>query len=737
MRRFLISSPAKTSWALFQGLFVIAALLAVSATFVAISGADPNAPTEGGMIWLLGFNLILIAVLAWIVFLRYRQMQDSKARSSDSGLVRRFLVLFSLAAILPAAIVAIFLGVTITRGIDNWFSERVDTIVEETADIARTTVDDFIRLFEGDTLNARRDFDETVEADEETEFLTGQLILGTFFAAYLVDENGRVLSEAREQNPALYRPPSSTDLAEANSGEVAQTLYERAGLATAVIRSEKSPDTFLYFYREFDPKLIAQLRTAEQALSDFRAAEERSARLQWLFIVGYAQIAALILLLSWRFGLEAGGQFTGPIGRLAIAAHAVKDGDLTVRVPIPQSKDELRTLTQSFNAMTAQLSTQREELISAREDADDRRQFMETLLAEVSAGVIRTDGDLVVTQSNRSAETLLDAALPIGEKLGDVSSVFADFAERTIRTGQPIDDTVDFSLNGATKHFRIKTALDPAQGCVITFDDTTGLVNVQRQLAWRDVARRIAHEIRNPLTPIQLSTERLRRRYLNQFEDDGVFERCLDTIQRQVADIGRMVEEFSAFARMPKPSLAPFDFVALLDRTAFAQRMVSPDISIEVVGNREAPLFLGDERLLGQAFGNIIKNGAQAIQELPTMEDTDGLISVKLTVADNSLSVDITDNGSGLPEENAHRLLEPYVTTKAKGTGLGLAIVNRIIRDHGGSVSISQRKDGSRGAIANIRLPIVETGYDEDDRPAELAQAVLEDNFALVRSSDG
>ena len=706
MASILNPHKMRANWTLFQGLFFVAAFLAASATLVAVAGANPNDPSDGGILWLLALNMVLIATLTWIVFKQYQNVREASGHDGRSSLVRRFLTLFSIAAIVPAGIVAVFLGVTITRGINNWFSERVDTIVEETANVARATVDDYINSLETDARQAAADFNETVLSGVEVDFLTGQVRLGTFFAAYLIDSNGAIIAEAQGQSPGLFRRPSPAEMNEAAQGTLDPRLFERVGIATVILRGERASEEFLYFYRDFDPKQIAQLRTAEQALEDFRIAEDRSARLQWLFAIGYAEIVALILLLSWRFGIEAAVRLTGPIGRLATAADTVKDGDLTVRVPLPADRGELFQLSQTFNAMTEQLGEQRDALINAREDADDRRQFLETLLAEVSAGVIRTDGDLTITESNRSAEELLERPVERGVLLKEVNSELAGLAERTIRTRSSVDTMFEFSNGNETKYLRIKTALDPASGCVLTFDDTSSVVNAQRQLAWRDVARRIAHEIRNPLTPIQLSTERLRRRYSKKVNDeDGVFDRCLDTIQRQVSDIGRMVEEFSAFARMPKPSPSPFSLGDLLDRVGFAQNVVYPDLEISVEKLSEPETFMGDERLLGQAIGNLVKNAAQAISEDHSIEPEAGRISISIAYENGNSRIQIMDNGPGFPNEDRDRLLEPYVTTKTKGTGLGLAIVNRIIMDHGGSVSLKNRQDGARGAVVIVQLP--------------------------------
>lgn len=713
MRASLNRTATRASWTLFQGLFFIATLLAVFATFSAISGVSPVDPIGGRIGWLLGLNTLLIAVLAWMIVARYRSMSAQHERVVGSRLARRFVLLFGAAAIIPAAIVAIFLGATITRGLDNWFNERIDTIVEETADVARRNYDGFVNELFSDTWLMAGDLNNAAEglregSDLYPAYLRTQAALRDFSLAFVVNRSGDILAAQDEAARERYLAPRAVDFEQADSGQIADRLYERLGLVTALIALTENEDAYLYVFKPFDPQQLAQMRRAEAALTDYRAAKQRSGRLQWLFAIGYGQLAALVLLLSGRLGLEAARHVTGPIARLADAATSVRDGDLSVRVPTPAIRDEVYHLTQSFNTMTEQLSQQRQALIEAREEAEDRRQFVETLLAEVSAGVVRTDSDLMVTLANRSAETLLGQSEAQGRALADIAPDFEPYARQAVEGAGSVDASLDVAFDGAMRHFRLKAAIDPAGGCVLTFDDATRLIQAQRQLAWRDVARRIAHEIRNPLTPIQLSTERLRRRYGKMLSEgeDSVFDRCIDTILRQVADIGRMVEEFSSFARMPKPSLAPFDMGEMLQQVVFSQGMVQPDIRFSFA-KTDAPIrYTGDDRLLAQAFGNLLKNAAEALEALPEDLDVNGAIDVSITDhADDGLEIIIEDNGPGFPTEARDRLLEPYVTTRDKGTGLGLAIVNRIIMDHGGSISLHNRHDGRRGARVRIILP--------------------------------
>ena len=715
MRAPLNTSATRASLALFQGLFFIATLVAVFTTFSAISGVSPVDPLGGRIGWLLAINTVLIAILAWMIVDRYRSVDREGGAVGSSRLARRFILLFSAAAIIPAGVVAIFLGATITRGLDNWFNERIDTIVEETAAVARRNHEQFVVEFLGDVRLMLGDLNNAAEGlREESEFypsyVVRQAALREFSQAYVIDAEGRFLAQPETLPNRLVLPPPG-DFTEADNGAIVDRLNEGLGMVTALAALRENQGAYLYVAKPFDFEELQQMRRAEAALTDYRAAKHRSGRLQWLFAIGYAQLAALVLLLCGRLGLEAARHVTGPIGRLAEAATAVRDGDLTVRVPAPAIHDEVHDLTRSFNTMTEQLAQQRSALVLSREDAEDRRQFVETLLAEVSAGVIRTDEDMRITLANRSAESLLNMSNLQGQLLGDVAPSFEEIALKAMNDEMAVDASLEVTLNGMPSHVRLKAALDANGGCVLTFDDATRLVNAQRQLAWRDVARRIAHEIRNPLTPIQLSAERLRRRFADKLDDDSrsVFDRCTETILRQVADIGRMVEEFSNFARMPKPSVAEFDMGELLSEVAFARGMVQPDIDFVVDKPDGKTPYVGDNRLIGQALGNLLKNAAEAIERLPEDTEVDGRIEVSLReTLDGQIEIRIEDNGPGFPSEARERLMEPYVTTREKGTGLGLAIVNRIIMDHGGSITLHNRDKGRSGACVLIHLPHTE-----------------------------
>ncbi|MEM7004784.1 MAG: PAS domain-containing sensor histidine kinase [Pseudomonadota bacterium] len=709
-------AAARSNLSLFQVVFVAAALIALFLTFYTIFSVDPTRPFSGMMPSLIGVNFVLIAVLGVLLVRRYLNLQRDRTIEEGNRLVRRFMLLFGLSSVLPATIVAIVLGATVTRGLDTWFSSRIGTIVEETAELSREGLDTASSeiAVRAQSVASVIDYPDTAlalrnDSARFAEALGLESLVWGFRAAFIVNSDGEPALTATVEQPIAFVPPTESALGEADQGLVGQTLYEGIGLVSATIKLGNMPGLYLHLLTEVNPETLSRLRTAESALTQYRQAEAVSGRLQTFFGIGYAQIIALAVLLFGRLGLEAGNQIARPIGRLANAAQAVRDGDFSTRVAPPRNDDEIDALTTSFNTMTAQLGSQRKALEKARSESEDRRQFLETLLAEVSAGVIRTDASMNIVLANPSAEALIAKGELQGRTLHEAVPEFRPHAHKAVRDGGTDDASLELSLGGSIRYIRLRSVADDDGGCVLTFDDATRIVTAQRHMAWRDVARRIAHEIKNPLTPIQLAAERLSRRYGKTLgEQDDVFERSLETITRQVADIGRMVESFSNFARMPKPQIERFNLSAMLKETAFARGMVTPDISIDVQVPEVELWYSGDERLLDQAFGNLLKNAAEAILSAPEEKEVAGQIDVSLKQVGEKIEIEIVDNGPGFPVEDRDRLLEPYMTTRERGSGLGLAIVSRVMIDHGGSISLHDRADGLGGGRVRVTLPILE-----------------------------
>lgn len=714
MANKLVQSVRRSGGRWFQALFVVAAIFSATASYIALARSSPTASVPREVQILLMVNTVILLVLGWLVVSRYFDMRRDRDEAGGGRLAQRFMLLFGLSVMVPTVIVSLFLWSTISKGIDTWFGQRVVTLVEETASVARENVAEFSDVFEEDAKLMAVDVNNAAEGylnDRKRfeSYLGIQAYLRNIPAAYIIDSEGTITAIAENMaETGYFRRPSAETFTDLVNGSVIVSIQEDAGFASAVTDLEAIDGAFLYLAKPLDVVAINRLRRAEGALVEYRLAERRSEELKLLFVIAYLQIATLVLLLSVRFAQEIAARITEPIGRLALAASEVSRGVRGVQVPLPQAEDEVKALSTSFNYMTSQLDERRSDLLAARELSEQRRQFLETLLAELSAGVIRIDEGGFITLANRSAESLLGQVDIVGFTLSDIAPELARIARQTIDTGEPIDASVNLDSARGTRHIRLKVAENAEGGFVLTFDDASRLVSAQRQLAWRDVARRIAHEIRNPLTPIQLSTERLRRRYSDKIDDDdGVFQRCLDTISRQVSDLGRMVTEFSDFARMPKPKPSRFKLTPMLEDICFAQKVVNPDFDISVTSEIGDLKILGDERMLAQAFGNIVKNAAQALASRPMSNETMGQIHVHVQKGSNSeVSIRITDNGPGFPDDVRDKLLEPYVTTREGGAGLGLAIVNRIIMDHGGDIVLSARADGEKGAEVGVTLPM-------------------------------
>ena len=692
---------------------MLAAILCATASVVVLARTSPTAPVPNTVIVLLAANMIILIALAWMVLSRYLSIRKTGLNEGGGRLTRRFMLLFGIVAMIPALIVSVFLWLTITRGIDTWFGERVLTLVEEVATVTEENGEEFAANFENDAKLMAVDVNNAAEGynnDRERfeSYLGIQAFVRNISAAYVIDRTG--FPQAIAENMAsteMFERPSPDEFDDAERGEIVTVLEQSDGYTSSLIKLDDIPGTYLYVAKPIDEALFSRLDRARAAKIDYSAAEQRSRQIQTLFVIAYLQFVALALLLSVRMAQEIASRISGPITRLAYAANEVSQGQQGVTVPLPANDDEVLALSRSFNVMTRQLDERREDLISAREESEGRRLFLETLLGELSSGVIRLDQDGIVTLANKSAEALLNQGALDGKPIADVSAQIAGNVREANQSNIPAELALNLETAEGIRHVRLKIARETAGGHVLTLDDATRLISAQRQLAWRDVARRIAHEIRNPLTPIQLSTERIRRRYADKIDDsDGVFERCINTIMRQVSDIGRMVQEFSDFARMPKPTPEPFNLSDLLHDVTFAQRVVNPDYRFTLKMPEADINMMGDERLLGQAITNIVKNAAEAISTRAQSDESVGQIKIDLEpIEEDMVALTITDNGPGFPETVKDRLLEPYVTAREGGTGLGLAIVNRVIMDHGGSIHLSGRDDDQSGAMVRVTLP--------------------------------
>ncbi|MDP3659714.1 PAS domain-containing sensor histidine kinase, partial [Phenylobacterium sp.] len=582
------------------------------------------------------------------------------------------------------------------------------TVVENSATVARSYVEDQQRYIGDHVTLMAADLNHAAPALQASpvtfsRFLADQASYHAFPSAYLIDREGRVLARAEtaEAQPLLVPPQSSFKAAD--EGDISLS----SDLTRAVYRLKAYPDAYLYVVRPVQRDIVSHLRDAESSLVSYREAAANRQRIQAVFALSYMETALLVLVGAIWLGMYAASAISGPIGRLVQAAGRVAAGDLTARVDDDRDPEEIAVLSRAFNSMTHDLQAQQAALRQASVEAQKRSEFIETVLSEVSAGVVGLDTEGRISAANRRAVLLLDLSgdRGRGRKLAEVAPEVAAILELAAVGGEA-EGEVDVLRGRETHRLRVRASLSEG-GLVLTFDDITRLVAAQRNAAWKDVARRIAHEIKNPLTPIQLSAERLQKKFRKTVPVDDLetFDRCTDTIVRQVGDIGRMVDEFSAFARMPAPKFAEHDAAELLRAAVFAQRVASPDIKVELQEPAPETPLLCDGRMLSQALTNVLKNAAEAVNaRRDAAPRTKGRITARLVIDDDGVAFEVVDNGVGLPVRDRDRLTEPYVTTREKGTGLGLAIVKRILEDHGGDLLLGDAPKG-QGAIVSLRMP--------------------------------
>ncbi|MDB5421270.1 MAG: multi-sensor signal transduction histidine kinase, partial [Brevundimonas sp.] len=651
-------------------------------------------------------------------------MRLSSVQSSDPGarLHLRFVALFSLVAVVPAILIALVFGVLVNRGVDQWFSSNVRSAVENGAQIGKAYVSDVGSGLQRDLGSMANELGGVREIfDNRIQFSSALSQMADFFgypAVYVLNGEGEVLAQGVMPDAPPYVAPSRDALERAAAGEeVPVAVTENPDVIRAVYPLPDYGDAYLYVVRPLAPGLVERMRTSNDSIQGYRQAEESRARIQAAFALSYLETALLVLVGAVWLGMSAASAISAPIGRLVKAADKVAAGDFTVRVAADNAPGEIADLSAAFNRMTGDLQRQQVALKTASDDAQARSLFIETVLSGVSAGVIGLDKRGRISAINDSALQLLSVAEADvhGQLLRDVAP---ELSELVGRVEAHIEEDIDVAREGETRRLRVRIEGGQGGEMVLTFDDITRLVTAQRNAAWRDVARRIAHEIKNPLTPIQLSAERLRRKFRPAItEDVEIFDRCTDTIIRQVGDIGRMVDEFSSFARMPTPRFTAINYAELLRETVFAQRVAAPDLEVELVEPLPAAKGRADRRMVGQALANILKNAGEAVaaRRLNTPAE-DGAIAIRarLVVENNVATFIIEDDGKGLPTRDRDRLTEPYVTTREKGTGLGLAIVKRICEDHGGELKLADAEtlNGARVCLIFPLNPTVKTAPD-------------------------
>ena len=699
------------------------ALLSAFLTFVVLTGLTPIEPTRDVVVSFLLINGATILVLVGIIVREVWQMIQARRRGRAAARLHVQIVsLFSVIAVLPAVLVAIVANVTIDRGLDRLFSGPTREVIQNSLIVANAYLHEHAQLIRGDILGMANDIAHArplFDQDRATfrELLTASAASRNLPGAMLIDKDRNILETAQTGIQQSFTTPAPEFLSNVDENEPQIAVFIEANYVAAVIRLRAFNDTFLYVARLLDPRVVAQLRQTQASVAEYAQLEARRLGIQVAFALMFTVIALTILMASVLIGLNFANWLVAPIRRLMNAANIVSTGDLHVQVPVHRSEGDLAQLGETFNKMTQELRTQRDELVSASDLIDSRRRFIEAVLSSASAGIIGVDASGSIGILNRSAEKLIGHAESetLGHPLSEVLPELDDMM-KTAREGAQrlVQGQITINRDGHERNLSVRVSAEQTShsrdSYIITLDDITELVSAQRTSAWADVARRIAHEIKNPLTPIQLSAERIRRKFGKVItEDKAVFEQCTETIVRQVDDIRRMVDEFSRFARMPKPVIEGEDVADTVRQAVFLMRVGHPEIDVQAEIKEEPMRAQFDRRLISQALTNIIKNATEAIEAVPTEQLGRGRIDVIAAREGDDIVIDVIDNGIGLPKVSRARLLEPYVTTREKGTGLGLAIVGRVLEDHGGRIELKDASDfrpGQRGAWMRLRFAV-------------------------------
>ncbi len=698
------------------------------------SGVAPELVTA-----LVVANLLPLMTLVVLIARRIAILLANRRRGlAGAHMHVRLVALFAGIAAVPALLVVIFASLLFQFGVNFWFSDRVKTILDGSNQVAQAYVEE----------NRQRVADDIIAMSSDVTNYSRDFGAGTrlFARGLQFQVAARNLSEAMvfSRDTATGRPQplavsgiapvdvakrlAAIDVASARAGtaEVAARGQDRIEAVLAM-----ADGRYLYISRKVDPAVLARAARAAGALDEYRSLIERSRVMQLRFNLVLMAVSLVTLAVAMWFALALANRLVAPVARLAQAAQRVGDGDLDVRVPQRAgSNDEIATLTRAFNRMTGQLKAQQADLIGANAQLDGRRQFTEAVLSGVSAGVLSIAGDGSIRAANRSAAVLLESAESelVGASLKTEVPALAALLDEAALSGDA-SGQVRIVRGPETQTLSVRIAGAGGEGgYVLTFDDITAQLADQRRAAWADVARRIAHEIKNPLTPIQLAAERLQRKFGRQVTEDAeTFSTLTGTIVRQVGDLRRMVDEFSDFARLPRPVFAPESLDRIVAQALVLQEVAYPAIRFVAAGSAE-PLVC-DRQQLARAVTNLVKNAAEAVgarldrDAVTGGAPRPGEVVVEIADGEDHVVLTVTDNGCGLPTEGRDRLTEPYVTTRARGTGLGLAIVKKIVEDHGGSLELSDAPGG--GARARVRLSramatLAEPNHDAGDSPAQL-----------------
>ncbi len=711
------------------GLVVLGPVLALM-TYLVMGPLDQGASSSTLRIVLLA-DLVYVIIVAALVLQRVlRMVADRRKLSAGSRLHLRLTGVFTIMALIPTITVAIFATFTVNMGLEAWFSDRVGRVVDTSVAAAQAYEEEHRVDLVADArvlasvINATKRAAVFIDDGDIRQVLSrGQReIQRGLKEAFVIDGTGDIRARGERSYLFDYEQPAASELALARERGVVVIRDWDNDEFRALMPLEAIPDRFLYVSRSVDGDILNLLDETQETALFYKQRESERGRVLFEFGLFYLGFAVILILAAIWLGLWFAERLSRPVGRLTSAAQRVGEGDLDVKVREEEGDDEIAMLSTYFNQMTRQLKAQRDRLLSNTQQIERRRRLFDSVLGSVSSGVVGLDVEGRVTFVNRSAERLMDwtedqQSVALSVAIPEFGELFQRLKSNP--TGF-VQEEIKVTRNARQENLLVRMSSrlseeGKREGYVLAFDDVTDLVSAQRMAAWGDVARRIAHEIKNPLTPIQLSAERIKRKFSKQLDEAPAeeLEQLTDVVVRQTNDLRRIVDEFSKFARMPEPVTKEESLDKMVREAALLQESGQPDVRFETEYT-DAPLLAEiDSTMINQALINLLKNAGEAIESYCEKYGDEGLmptIRVSTEQHDGEAVIRIADNGIGLPEDRS-RLFEPYVTTREKGTGLGLPIVKKIIEEHGGSLSLEDApafgEDGRQGAMAVIRLPLI------------------------------
>lgn len=678
-----------------EGLVLALALAIAVATYFVLTGgaSDTRVISPPLVALLLVANLVSGTTLMMLIGRRIARRRAVQSQIGGNGQLHVQLVaLFSLVAAVPLVLVNIFASLLFQYGVEFWYSDRARGMLENSTALLQINYYQELDRIAAEATAMRVDLagyfrEYPINSETFAKALVFQLKQRNMSEmAIFVKGDPVPIAFVNPYERRLDRVVTPGMIRKIDSG-TPSVVIQAKDRAALLMPLKYGKGAYLYVARVFDPGVVEQWKRGEKLVADYRDMQSRSRALQLRFNSALLGISLLIVALAVWIALAVADRLVRPLGELVGAARRVADGDLSTRVPDPRTLDEVGTLANAFNRMTGRLQEQNRALVTANDQLDSRRALIEAVMAGVSAGVIASGEDGMIRIANNSASELIGTGIDsvVGQPLALIAPELADL----VASGQR-EAIVQVVRGGETRTLAVRIARTDA-GPILTFDDITQQLLDQRRAAWSDVARRIAHEIKNPLTPIQLAAERLQRRYGSKIDPaDTTFARLTETIVRQVGDLRRMVDEFSSFARMPKPVFREESLVDIARQALFLHEVAHPAIRFTLDHDFPAPQLVCDRHQLGRAFTNIVKNAVEAIE---SKGDGGGAVTMGIHDDGTTIVVEVADTGVGLPPDR-DRIVEPYMTTRARGTGLGLAIVKKIVEDHFGTMAFADRDGG-------------------------------------------